>query len=327
MMVLIMRAIWKGLLACLSLSCIAHAATPNSVTTYPTKTVRIVTALAGGGADLVARMIGQGISAPLGQAIVVENRPSGIVQGEIVARSAPDGYTLLLAASSHWIAPLFYSDATFDPVKDFTPVTLVGSSPNILVVHPSLAAGNVKELIALARESPGKLNYSSAQMGSPNHVAAELFKAMAGVNIVRVGYKGAGPALSAVMAGEVQLAFGNAASAFAMVKSGKLKALAVTSAQPSALAPGLPTVTASGVPGYESASMYALFAPARTPGAVIRRLNQEVVTYLKSAEARERFFNAGIDGVGSSPEQIGAIVKVDTERLGKLIKQLGIRGE
>ena len=129
------------------------------------------------------------------------------------------------------------------------------------------------------------------------------------------------------MAGEVQLAFGNAASAFAMVKSGKLKALAVTSAQPSALAPGLPTVTASGVPGYESASMYALFAPARTPGAVIRRLNQEVVTYLKSAEARERFFNAGIDGVGSSPEQIGVIVKVDIERLGKLIKQLGIRGE
>src|SRR3990172_11607639 len=222
---------------------------------YPNRPLRIVTCQAGGGSDLVSRLIAQGITGGLGQQVIVENRPCGVIPGEIVSAASPDGYTLLLSGSPLWMSPLLQDKVRHDPVRDFLPITLVATSPTVLAVNLSMPVKSVKELIALAKARPGALNYAAAAIGSPNHLAGELFKAMAGVNIIAVPYRGTGSSLSALIAGEVQVAFANAASMMPLVKSGKLKGLAVTSLQPSALAPGLPTVAAT-MPGYESESIY-----------------------------------------------------------------------
>ncbi len=294
---------------------------------YPTKPVRIVTSLPGGNGDFISRLIALGISGPLGQQVIVDNRPGGNIQGEIVSRAPPDGYTLLHSGTTLWLGPFLQDHAPFDPVRDFSPLALVGSSPNVLAVNSAVPATTVKELIALAKAKPGDLNYASAGAGSPNHLAAELFKAMAGINIVRISYKGAGPALSSVISGETQLMFTNTGAITPHLKSGRVRALAVTSAQRSALAPSLPTMAAAGLPGYESASVYGMFAPAKTPEPIIHRLNQEIVRVLNSAEVKEKLFNSGVESAGGSPDQLMTVMKADMARMGKVIKDAGIRGD
>ena len=293
---------------------------------YPNKPIRIVTSDAGGWSDIACRLLARNLSPALGQNVIVDNR-NGVAGPEIVAAAAPDGYTLHLNGSSLWIAPLLRSGLSYDPIKDFAPVTLVDTSPNIVVVHPSLPVKSVKELIALASAKPGVLNYGSGSAGAPTQLAVELFKVMANVNIVHIPFKGAGPAVTALLSNQVQIMFASAGSVAAALKAGRLRALAVTTAEPSVLAPGLPTVAASGLPGYEAASVHAIFAPAATPSAIIVRLNREIGQVLRRDEIKERFLNAGVEPASNSPEQLGNMVKLEMVRLGKVIKDAGIRDE
>lgn len=291
---------------------------------YPKKPIRLVSPGPGGGADFVARFIAQGISGPLGQQIVVDNRPAGVIPGQIVSKAQADGYTLLINGNSFWIAPLMRSDIPYDPLKDFAPVSLTVGSPNILVVHPSVAARSAQELIALAKAKPGVLNYASASAGGSVHLSAELFKYMAGVDIVRVSYKSSGAAVTSLLGGEVQLMFGNAPPVIPHVKAGRLRALAVTTAQPSALLPGVPTVASTGLPGFEVASVYGLFVPAGTPAPIVRRLNQEVVRFLHRPEVKQKFFATGVEAIGSSPKELAASIQSEMARMGKVIQGAGI---
>jgi tripartite-type tricarboxylate transporter receptor subunit TctC len=285
----------------------------------------MLTSEAGGGSDFVARLVAQGMGAHLGQRVVVDNR--GMISAEIAKHAAPDGYTLILYGSPLWLSPFLREKLPYDPVRDYAPVSLVVSTPNVVVVHPGVAAQTISELVALAKTKPGTLNYSSASTGSTQHLAAELFKSMAGVNIVRIPYKGSGPALNAVIAGQVQLMFPSAGSATQHVKAGRLRALAVTTAQPSALVPGLPTVAESGLPGYESVSPFGIFAPSKTPDAIIVRLNRDIVRGLSDSEIKTRFNGAGVETVGSTPAELGAMVKSEMAKWGKLIREAGIREE
>jgi tripartite-type tricarboxylate transporter receptor subunit TctC len=225
-----------------------------------------------------------------------------------------------------WTLP-FMQNVPYDAAREFSPVSLATAQPNILVVHPSVPAKSVKELVALARAKPGELNYARGPAGIPIHLAAELLKSMAGINIVPVPYKGSAAALSAAVAGEVNLMFPTATQMIAYRQSDKLRALAVTSAQPSALAPGLPTIASTGFPGYEVMSLFFFLAPAGTPAAVINRLNQELVQVLSRADIRERLFNAGIEALPSTPAQVTAAMKSETATMGKLIKDIGIRAD
>ena len=293
---------------------------------YPNKPIRFVTSEVGGGTDFAARVIAQALSGVIGQQVVVENRPGSVIPAHVVAKALPDGYTLLLNGSSLLFLPFMMDKLPYDTVKDFAPVTLAHKSPNVLVLHPSVAVTSVKELIELAKAKRGELNYASSGSGSSVHLAAELFKSMAGVNIVRIVYRGSGPALIDLMAGQVSLMFATPGSAAPHVRSGKVKALAVTSAQPSALFPGLPTV-ASGLPGYESVSTNGVLAPAGTPAAIINRLNQEIVRVLQRPDVKEKFFNAGSEVIGSSPQQFAATIKSEMAKWGKVIKDANIGAE
>jgi tripartite-type tricarboxylate transporter receptor subunit TctC len=292
--------------------------------TYPNRPIRVVTSPAGGGSDFTARLIAQGISGPLGQPVVVDNRQVNLL-GEIVAKAPPDGYTMLVIGSLLYIAPLL-EQTPYDPVKDFSPITLMTRSIDVLVVNSSSPVTSVKELIALAKAKPGALNYASGPTGSPPHLSAELFKSIAGVNIVRVPYKGGGPALNGLLAGEVQLAFSAASAAMPQVKSGRLRALGVTTAQPSALVPGVPPIAAS-LPGYESVSSTGIYAPARTPASIVSRLNQEIVRYLNQPDVKERVLNGGEEVVANSSEEFAAMVKSEVAKWGKVIKDAGIKAD
>ncbi len=291
---------------------------------YPNKPIRIVTGSAGGAADIASRLMAEELAGRLATPIVVDNRVGLAPAGGTVAKAAADGYTLLCYLDSLWIGPLM-QDVPYDPIKDFAPISLLGISPGILVVHPSLPVKSVKELIALAKAKPGALNYSSYAVGGAPHLSAELFKAMAGVNIVMVNYKGPAPALVDLMNGQVQLTFANAAFVEPHLKSGRVRALAVTSAQPSALAPNLPTISASGLPGYALVQNTGMFAPGRTPDAIISRLYEEIVRVLRTPATKEKFFNAGIEVVGSSPAELAIFLNQERNRLGKVIKDAGIR--
>jgi tripartite-type tricarboxylate transporter receptor subunit TctC len=293
---------------------------------FPVRPVRIVTAAAGGTTDLVARTIARGLTASLGQQVVVDNRPTGIIPAEIVIKAAPDGYTLLFHGSSLWMMPLLQK-VPFDPVKDLVPITLATSTPNLLVVHPAVPAKTVKDLIALARARPGSMNYGSGATGAASHLAAELFKHMAQVDIVRVPYKGQGPAVLALLGGEVQIGFASAPSVAGHIKSGKLRALAITAPRPSALAPDLPTVAESGLAGYQSATSAGMFAPVRTPASLITRLNREIVQALNKQEVKDVLFRDGTEVVGSSPQGFAATIKSEMASMGDVIKSAGIRTE
>jgi tripartite-type tricarboxylate transporter receptor subunit TctC len=285
----------------------------------------MLTSEAGGGSDFVARLLAQGMTTHLGQRVVVDNR--GIIAAEIAAAAQADGYTILLYGSPLWLSPFLRERLPYDPVRDYAPVSVVVSTPNIVVVHPAVAAQNISELVALAKAKPGSLNYSSASTGSTQHLAAELFKRMSGTDIVRIPYKGSGPALNAVIAGQVQLMFPSAGSAMPHVRSNRLRALAVTTAQPSALVPGLPTVASSGLPGYESVSPFGVFAPLKTPPAVIARLHRDIVLALNDSDIKARFAGGGVETVGSPPAALAALLKSEMAKWGKLIREAGIREE
>ena len=312
----------KALIA-LGTLCIGSATAQN----FPVKPIRMLAPEAGGGVDFVARMIAREMSASFGQQVVIENRggAGGVIAGEILAKAPPDGYTLMFSGPAIWLLPYLRPRLPFDAMKELAPVTLAVTTPNVLVVHPSLPVRSVRELIALAKAKPGALSDAGANTGSSAHLTAELFKAMAGVDIVRVPYRGVGPALTALIAGQVQLMFPSAGSIAPHLKSGRLRALAVTSAQPSALTPGLPTVAASGVPGYESVAMFGIQAPAQTPADILNRIQREVARALANAELKKRFFEAGVEGVGSTPEEYAATIRRESAKWGKLIRDLGIR--
>ena len=292
---------------------------------YPNKPVRIITAGAGGPVDFLSRQIAQGISGPLGQPVIVENR-TGALAAEALSKAPSDGYTLGVLGGAVWISPLL-RPMSYDVVRDFSPITQVERTVNVLAVHPSLPVKSVKELIALAKARPGELNYASDAVGGRGHLSGELFKTMAGVNIVHVPYKGGAPATTALVSGEVQLLIFGVGLVMPQAKAGKMKALAVTSAEPSALTPGLPTVAASGLPGYESVGISGLFAPARTPVTIINRLNQETIRYLNRPEVKERFVNAGAELATGTPEQFGSAVTLEISKWGKVIKDAGIKAD
>jgi tripartite-type tricarboxylate transporter receptor subunit TctC len=307
----------------MALSC-AGAASGQS---YPTRPIRLLTAGAAGGSDIAARVIAQGLSAKLGEPVVVDTRVGGAIIAEIAAKAAPDGYTVLVYSSGLWVVPLMQEKPTYDPLRDFAPVTLVGSSPMVLVVHPSVPAKSVQELIALAKSKPGELNCATGPRGATPHLAAELFKFMAGIDMLPVAYRSVGAGVTDVLGGRIQMMFPNAGAVMPHIKAGRLRALGAASARPSALAPGLPTIADSGLPGYEAVSTYGMVAPARTPATLIKRLNEETVRVLQSADVKEKLFNGSIEVIGSSPEALMAQMKSDTAKLGKVIKAAKIRME
>ena len=290
---------------------------------YPSKPIRILTVQPGSASDLPVRLIAPELHGRLGQPVVVDGR--GLIGVEVAAHAAPDGYTLLHYTSPIWVIPLLRNDVAWDVARDFAPVALTVASPNVLVVHPSLPVRSVKELVALAKRRPGELNYGTSSTGSTNHIAGELFQSMTGTKIVRISYKGGAQAVASVMSGELQLAFPAAGSIMGHIKAGKVRALAVTSAQPTALAPGLPTMAQSGLPGYETVSYTCLFAPAKTPAAIVARLSEEVGRTLQLPAIRERLFNAGSEVVASTPAQAVATIRSETDRLRKLINDMGLR--
>ena len=292
---------------------------------YPFKPIRILASEPGAQVDFVARRISQGLTTSLSQPIIVDNRP-GFIAVETAAKAPADGYTLVIYASSVWVSPLLQK-VSFDPVRDLSPVTLATNAPLFLFMHPSVPARTVKELIALAKARPGELNYGSSSAGTANHLAAELFKTMASVDIVRIPYKGTGPAAIGLVANQVQMMFGSAASGITQVKAGRLRLLAVGSAQPSAIAPEVPTLAASGVPGYEAAAQSCVWAPARTPAAIVQRLHREIVRVLNEPDVKEKLLSAGLETVGMTPEQTAAYIKSDIVKWTKLIKVAGIKAE
>ena len=296
---------------------------------YPSKPIRLIAGSPGGGVDFAARIIAQSMTGDVGQPVIVENRSSagGTVAAQIVNKAAPDGYTLLFYGSPVWLAPYMRDNVDYDPLKDFAPITLAVSQPNILIMHPSLPVKSVKELIALADARPGAINYSSGSTGASSHLAAELLKSTARINLVRINYTGSAPALNALISGEIQVMFVAGGSVESHINSGRLRALAVTSAQPSALAPGLPTMASAGLPGYEAVAIYGAFAPAKTPLALVNRINQQFVRVVQRPEIKERFFKTGVEAVGSTPQEFAAAVKAEMTVMGKLIRNAGIRGD
>ena len=294
---------------------------------YPSRLIKIVTAAAGGGSDFIARIVAQGIAGPLGQQIIIDNKGTGVLAGEAAVKAPPDGYTLTVQGGAFWIGPLLRKTA-YDPVRDFMPISLVVREVNILAVHPAVPAQSVRELIAYTKANPGKLNYSSPGVGSTTHLASELLKAMAGVDMVHVPYQGNQPAISALMANEVQMAIFDAGLIAPQVKAGRLRALAVTSLEPTALAPGLPTMAAAGLPGYESIGMTGIFAVGdKVPRAIITRLNQEILKFLAKPEIKEQFLKSGVEMVGSTPEQFAEAIRADIAKTSKLIKDIDLRIE
>ena len=290
---------------------------PALAQTYPNKVVRIVTSEPGSTTDILARVAAKGLTPVLGQQVIVDNR--GTLGADHVARAAPDGYTLLFYGSSVWTMQ-FFRKLSYDPVKDLAPISTGMAQAIVLVTHPSLPVRNVQELIALAKARPGELNYGAGSVGATPHLAMELFKDLAKVDIVRVAYKGTGPATLALLSGEVQLMFTGAGSVMpTFVKDGKMRAIAVATAKPTPLTPGLPTVNASGLPGYEFTSVAGFFAPAGTPAPIIRQLSDEITKVLARPEVKEPFAASGVDVFGTTPEEFGSRVKADIERWGRLI--------
>ncbi len=293
---------------------------------FPSKPIRILTAAAGGGHDLAARLIAQGLSVNLGQQVIVDNRGgTGVIAADIVSKAPPDGYNLILYGSDLWTLQFMHS-VPWDVTRDFTPITLAVTQPGVIVAHPSLPVTNVKELIALARAKPGQLDYATGAAGSSTHLSAELFRTMTGIKVVRIAYKGSGPALNALVSGQVQYMFGTPGPIVQQIKAGRLRGIAVTSKAASPLLPGLPPVSAA-VPGYEAVGIIGLFAPAKTPASIIEKLNQETVKVLNQPEIKERFFNAGVEVTGSSPEVLATAVKAEMVKWGKVIKDSGITAE
>jgi len=298
--------------------------------TYPTRPVRlIVPQSAGGSTDVIARVVAQKMAEGLGQTVIVDNRPgAGSLNGtEMVAHAAPDGHTLLAVAASFTINPAIHKKLPFDPIRDFTPVTQLATLPHILIVHPSVPVNSVKELIALARNKPGQLNYASSGIATSTHMAAELFMFMTQTNMVNVPYKGGAPAMTAMLGGQCQLNFATISTGIPHVRSGKLRALAVTSAKRSVAAPEFPTIAEAGVPGYDHSSWVGLLAPAKTPQPIIARLNAEAVKAAHTQDVKTVLLRDGLEATGTSPAEYAAVIKMEVAKWIKVAKAANIKAE
>ncbi|MGZ5147332.1 MAG: tripartite tricarboxylate transporter substrate binding protein, partial [Burkholderiales bacterium] len=300
----------------------------HAAETYPIKPVRMIVPYSpGGNADIQARYIAERLTDALGKQVVVDNRAgaNGIIGAELAVRSPPDGYTLLLVANTFTVNPGLYPNIPYDTVKDLQPITLVGDTPLLFVANTAVAASSVKEVLALAKSRPGQLNYGSSGNGSPSHLAGALLEVMTGIKLVHVPYKGMAASNVAVMSGEIQLGFPSMTSVLPHVKSGKLKAFAITVKSRSALAPDIPTMAEAGVPGYEASIWNGLLAPAGTPRPIVNRLNEAVAQILKSPQAKERYANVGAEIRYDSPEEFRALIRSDVAKWAKVIRARGIR--
>ena len=297
--------------------------------TYPSRAVRLlVPYVAGGGSDFVGRTVSTKLTEMWGgPPVVVENRPGGgtNIASEMVARAAPDGYTLLLGGTPQTVNISLYAKLPYDTVKDFAPVIHLDRAPNVLAVHPSLPVRSVKDLIALAKKNPGALNFASAGIGSSNHLSGELFRIMAAIDIVHIPYKGGAAAVTDLLGGQITLYFGTTPSTMPLVRSGRLRGLAVSTAKRTPAAPNLPTMAEAGLPGFDSSAWHGIFAPAGTPQVVIARLNTDLNAMLKSPDVVQRFASQGIDPTGGSPADFAAFIQQDIAKYRKLVKEAGIR--
>ncbi len=298
---------------------------------YPVRPIRYVVPFpAGGGVDIVARLVGQKIAESLGQQVVIDNRggAGGIIGAEIVARAAPNGYTIVMGnVATHALNPVLFKKLPYDAVKDFTPVTLVAMIPGVLLVHPAVPANSVKELIALAKAKPGQLTYGSAGNGTPPQLSAELFKALAGVNIIHVAYKGGAPGLTDLMGGQITMYFSNIVAGVPLVQSGKLKALGVTSNKRSKIMPQLPTIAEAGLPGYEDFNWYGVLAPVGTPAPIIAKLHGTIVQTLNTPEVANWLAQQGADVVANSPDEFGQFIRKEIAKYTKIVRESGINVE
>ena len=296
---------------------------------WPAKPIRLVVPFpAGGTTDIIGRVVAGELGKAFGGSAIVENRAGagGNIGSEAVARSAPDGYTLLVCTvGTHGINSSLYSKLSFDPVKDFAPVTLLATVPNVLVVHPSVKANNVKELIALAKANPGRLNYASSGNGTSIHLSGELFKTMTGTFMTHIPYRGSAPAVADLLAGQVDLMFDNLPSALPHIKAGKLRALGVTSAARSAALPDVPTIAEAGVPGYEASSWFGLVAPAGTPAPIVAKLQQTIAKSFGNPQVRERLQGQGAEPVGNPPEAFARYIQDEIAKWAKVVKASGAR--
>ena len=304
-------------------------ALPAHAQSYPSKPVRMIVPYPpGGGNDTFGRLFAAKLGERTGQPFLVENRPGAgtMIGTEAAAKSAPDGYTILLSSiATHALSPNLYSRVPYDPIKDFAPITLLGIAPTVLVINQELPAKSLQELISLAKSKPGALAYASGGNGTPPHINAEVFKAVAGVDLLHVAYKGGGPALTDLMAGRVHVMLDTAASAMPHVRGGKLRALALSAPKRSAEYPDLPTFAEAGLPQYDTNAWYSMHAPAGTPADIVRRLNRELVAILKDPEILARFKQLSTDPVGNSPEEFGAFVKAELDKYARVIKAAGIK--
>lgn len=297
-------------------------------TNYPTRAVRvIVPSSPGGGTDILSRLVSPGLSERLGQTVVVDNRPGAgsIIGNDVVAKAPPDGYTLLMGISTLAILPAMHKKLPYDAMRDLAPITQVIAAPNILVVHPSMPVKTVKELIAFAKKRPGEINYGSAGLGTNPHLSMEHFLSMTDVKLVHVAYKGLGPALVDLVAGQVQTAISTMLAGLPHIKSGRLRALATTGAKRSSSLPDLPTVSEAGVSGYEAVQWYGLFAPAKTPREIINKVNEAMRSTLQSPDVKKRLATDGTEPVGSSPEEFARFLRSETEKWGKVVRAAGIQ--
>jgi tripartite-type tricarboxylate transporter receptor subunit TctC len=310
----------------LALAVLAAQAQP-----YPSKPIRLIVPFApGGSADLVGRLIAQEMSASWGQPVVVENKggASGMLGNEYVAKSAPDGYTLTVGTLGPFaVNQTLYEHVPYDNIRDFAPVTLTGISSHILVAHPSVPVQNLTELIALAKAKPGQFTFASSGTGNATHLTFELFKARAGIDIVHVPYKGGGPAMADLVGGQVLFSFASMASAVPFVRAGRLRAIAVSGGQRSALFPDVPTVAESGLPGFASEDWQGILAPAKTPADVVLKLNGEIARILAMPEVKAKLAAAGFDAKTSTPEWFGQFIKAETLKWAKLLKGIGIKAQ
>jgi tripartite-type tricarboxylate transporter receptor subunit TctC len=297
---------------------------------YPSKPVRIISPFApGGGNDALCRIVSQRLGENLKQPIIIENRAgaNGIVGTEVAARSAPDGYTIVLIPSGHAVNATLYKKLPFDSIRDFSPISLVGSSPLVLAVHPSLPVRNVKDLIALAKARPGQLTYGSAGVGSSGHLAGAQFETLTDTKMMHIPYKGMSVAIIDLLAGQVTMTFGTSLSVVPQVRSGRLRALATTGAKRSPALPDLPTIAETGLPGYEASLWYGFVGPARVPPEIVNRLNSAIVAVLQMPEIRERLASQGVDPQHNTPDEFAKLLVSDVERWAKVIQRAGVQAE
>ena len=295
---------------------------------YPSKPIRLIVPFPPGGTtDILARMIGPKLTEVFKESVVIENRSgaSGMIGGEAIAKASGDGHTFGFIISTHAISPALFAKSPFDPVRDFAPITLAISVANVISVHPSVPATSLAELVTLAKARPGKLSFGSAGTGTAVHLTGELFKSVAQVDITHVPYKGGGPALTDLIAGQIPMGVQNITTIVPFVRGGRIRALGISSLERSAALPEVPTVASQGFPGFEAKEWYGLVAPGGTPRATVTRLNQEIVRIINSPDVRSRLLDLGADIVGDSPDQFGALIKAELVKWSKLVKETGIR--